>query len=321
MTTLTLDRSCAAVDGEAPKVVGRFAGPSHRGERRGLHHLRAVFRAHWGPILLTYALFSLENLLWISQPYVLGVAIDKLLGASYRGLLLFAAVQSGHLLIGVLRRIYDTRMFSRIHAELVTRIVLEHRDRDVEVTRIAARSALSREFIEFFERYVPIALQTIFLIFGGLVILASYDRILMLSCIALIVPAILLNASYGRRTLALSGALHDTLEREIEVIGRAAPSDVRIHYGLVARWRIKLSDSEAINVGVVEVLALALMVASLVRSCGAVAASPGEILALLRYVLMFVSGLDGISLLVQQTSRLCDIGRRCCISREGAGAP
>jgi hypothetical protein len=269
-------------------------------------------------MLLTYILFSLENVLWIAQPYVLGTAIDRLLVASYRGLLVFAAVQAGHLLIAMLRRIYDTRMFSRIHAELVTRLVLDQRDRDVEVTRIAARSALSREFIEFFEHYVPLAVQTIFLIFGSLVILASYDCALVLLCMVLIVPASLLGASYGRQTLALSRGLHDTLEREIEVIGRASPTEVRIHYGLVARWRIKLSDSEAMNLGALEVLSLALMAAALVRSCNTASASPGEILALLRYVLFFVSGLDGISVLVQQASRLCDIGRRCCVSTEDA---
>jgi hypothetical protein len=318
MTTLTqLEPSCATKNGEARRPT---ATPGSRRSRR-FQPLRSVFRAHWRPILLTYALFSLENLLWMAQPYVLGMAIDRLLAASHGGLLAFASVQTGHLLVGMLRRVYDTRMFSRIHAELVTRLVIEHRDRDVEVTRIAARSALSREFIEFFERYVPIALQTIFLIVGGLMILASYDRVLMMWCIGLVIPAVLLNVSYAQKTLALSGALHDTLEREIEVIGRAPGIDVRTHYGLVSRWRIKLSDSEAMNIGAVETLALALMVISLLRSCGAASASPGEVLALLRYVMMFVNGVDGISLLVQQASRLRDIGRRCCISPEDGHGP
>jgi hypothetical protein len=321
MTTPTLELSRAVIDAAAPHEVPRPAGLSDDRDSRGFHPLRSVFRAHWRPILLTYTLFGIENLLWMAQPYILGAAIDRLLVGSYRGLLVFVSVQTGHLLMGMLRRIYDTRMYSRIHAEFVTRLVLDHRGRNVEVTRIAARSALAREFIEFFERYVPLALQMIFLILGGLIILASYDRALVLSCIGLIVPAILLNASYSRKTLALSGALHDTLEREIDIIGQAPAIDVRFHFGLVSGWRIKLSDSEAMNIGAVELLALALVVVTLVRSCGAASTTAGEILALLRYVTMFVSGVDGISLLVQQASRLRDIGRRCCISPEDGHVP
>jgi hypothetical protein len=278
---------------------------------QGARVLGAIFRAHRGSILLTYALFALENALWMAQPYSLGLAIDGLLRGSHRGLLVLFAQQLAHLLIGVLRRAYDTRMFSRIHTDLVTRLVLEQRRRDVEVTRVVARSALSREFADFFERYVPVALQTSFLMVGGLAILAAYDRSLVLLCVALIVPAGVLNSTYARRTLVLSGRLHDALEREVEVINRGEPGEIRHHYGTVARWRVRLSDSEAWNFGMMELFVMALVAASLVRSCGTVAATPGEILAVLRYVLMFVGGLDGLPVLIQQIIRLRDIGRRC----------
>ncbi len=56
---------------------------------------------------------------------------------------------------------------------------------------------------------------------------------------------------------------------------------------------------------------LALVVGSMVLSCRGVSATPGEIQAVLRYVWMFIGGLDGLPYLIQQTSRLCDVGRRC----------
>ena len=63
----------------------------------------------------------------------------------------FAAQHLAHLVIGVARRAYDTRMFGRIHADLVTQLVLDQRRREVEVTRIVARSSLSRDFVHFFQ--------------------------------------------------------------------------------------------------------------------------------------------------------------------------
>jgi hypothetical protein len=296
-------------------------GPAGASGRDGLMHvsrvLGGVFRAHRYPILLTYALFGLENALATMQPFVLGLAIDGLIGASFRGLGLFAATQLGHLAIGVMRRAYDTRMYGRIHAELVTRLVLEQRRRDVEVSRVAARSALSREFADFFERQIPVAIQMTFLIAGGLSILAVYDQSLMLLCLVLIVPATLLNTSYAKRTLRLSTHLHDLLEREVEVIHRSDAAEIREHYLAVARWRVRLSDSEAFNFGTMEIFVTALMTASLVRACGAASATPGEIMAVLRYVLMFVVGVDGLPLLIQQISRLRDVSRRCALLGEG----
>jgi ABC-type multidrug transport system fused ATPase/permease subunit len=287
---------------------------------RALRVIKSIFKANWGSICLTYVLFAVENLLCVIQPYVLGLAIDGLLKRSYEALGWFAVQHLGHLVIGVARRAYDTRMFGRIHADLVTQIVLDHRRRDVEVTRVVARSALSREFVEFFEQQVPIVIQTAFLMIGGLAILATYDTALVNLCVALIVPACVLNTVYARRTFALSGRLHDALEREVDVIHRGEPAEIREHYETVAHCQIGLSDSEAKNFGTMELFVLALVVGSLVLSCGGVAATPGEIQAVLRYVWMFVNGLDGLPYLIQQMSRLCDVGRRCTDSSIGLGA-
>ena len=232
----------------------------------------------------------------------------------------FAAQHLGQLATGVARRAYDTRMFGRIHADVVTQLVLEQRRREVEVTRVVARSGLSREFVQFFECQIPVLIQTVFLIIGGLAILATYDRGLVLLCAALILPACLLNARYARRTFAQSGRLHDALEREVDVIHRGEPAEIRKHYGTVLHCEVELSDSEAWNYGTMELFVLALMAGTLVVSCGSVAATAGEIQAVLRYVSMFSNGLDGLPYLIQQMSRLCDVGRRCSDSSIGINA-
>jgi ABC transporter transmembrane region len=279
-----------------------------------VHALRAILRTHRWPILSVYALSALENTVCIAQPFVLGLAIDKLLQRSSAGLVLFIAQQVGYLTIGMLRRAYDTRVFSRIHAEVVTQIVLLQRRREVGISRIAARSAFSREFVEFFERQVPIMLQMAFLIFGGLAILALYDPFLVLVCLALTIPAGLLNCSYAHKAFTLSEQLHDSLEREVEVIGCGESSVIHDHYAAIARLQIGLSDSEVKNFGSMELFALALFAVALVRSCNSAVTAPGEVVALLRYITMFLVGLDGLPILIQQASRLCDIGRRCTFS-------
>ena len=55
---------------------------------------------------------------------------------------------------------------------------------------IAARSALSHEFVDFLERSVPLAIQSIYSLAGALVMLALYDRMLVPLCLLLVLPLV-----------------------------------------------------------------------------------------------------------------------------------
>ena len=117
--------------------------------------LRAIFAANRSKLLLTYFLFNLENLLRLSQPFVLGLAINDLLHESSFGLLLFVGQHLTHLLVSSARQMYDTRVFTGIYTNLATKLVVDQRGREIGLSRVAARSSLSREFVEFFENHVP----------------------------------------------------------------------------------------------------------------------------------------------------------------------
>jgi hypothetical protein len=272
--------------------------------------LRHVFRIYRWRILLTYGLFNLENLLRLSYPFVLGLAINGLLHSSYLGLILFIVLHLSHLLIGALRRMYDTRAFTSIYTDLATQLVLEQRGREVETSRVAARSALSRVFVDFFERDVPSVVRALYSVVGALVMLCVYDWMLLPFCLALVIPTYLVNSAFGRKTLLFNRLLNDQFEQEVEVIGRSQPQEVHEHYSRLARWRVKLSDWVAINFSLMELFVLGLMAAALVRFCTVPGVSAGDIFAVFRYLTLFTMGLDSVPMVVQQISRLRDVGRR-----------
>ncbi len=272
--------------------------------------LGALVSTYKWRMLFTYGLFNVENLLRLSQPYMLGLAINGLLASSYLCLGLFAVQHFTHMLIGCLRRMYDTRAFTGIYTDLAARLVTEQRAQQVETSRVAARSALSREYVSFFEHDVPLMFHGLYSVLGALVVFAWYDGLIALTCIGLVIPASLLNWLYGRKTLRLHKRLNDQFESEVDVIKQGERQAVRKHYGLLRRWQIKLSDWEAMNFGAMEFLIVGLMATSLIRLCGAPETSAGDIFAVFRYVMMFVLGLDCAPVLVQQISRLRDIGRR-----------
>jgi hypothetical protein len=275
-----------------------------------------MFRLHRWRVLLAYSLFTLENLLGLAMPLVLGLAIRDLLAGSWVGPAWLLAQQFLHLLTGVLRRAYDTRVYSRLYGELASELVLRQRSGDVPVSTIAARSALARQLIDFLERDLPFALQTLYGVFGAMVMLALADVTLVLLCLALLVPAVPLARRHARRTAQLNRGLHDELEHEVKVIGAAGADGVREHYDRLGRWRIRLSDQEAINVGVMELLTVGVLTAALVHTCRSSGGDAGRIAMVLGYLAVFVRCLVDLPFLTAQWARLRDIARRVRASTE-----
>ncbi|GAB4401120.1 MAG: hypothetical protein OHK0053_23430 [Microscillaceae bacterium] len=103
---------------------------------------------------LTYSVLIIENTLHLVMPFFLGRAINDLLAGHYGGLGLFISLYVLQFLIGMARRFYDTRIFTAIYTQLVIRLIGEQKQRQVEVSKIAARSSLIREVVDFFEYYV-----------------------------------------------------------------------------------------------------------------------------------------------------------------------
>ena len=271
---------------------------------------RGLFAVYHWQILATYALFTVENLLRLAQPLALGWAINDLLTGQTFGLIVLVIQHLLHLIVGLTRQVYDTRAFTAIYSDLVTRMIRQQRDLGVDVSRVSARAALSREYVDFFERSVPTAIRAAFSIIGSLIMLAWYDPIVVIICLGLMLPAALVNRVYARWTRRLSRGLHDQLEREVDVIDDARPEDLRAHFDEVASWRVRLSNAEAINFGLMELFILGVIVLVLVRTCQLPDILAGDLFAVFRYLMLMLIGFDQIPRLVHQISRLQDVKGR-----------
>jgi ABC-type multidrug transport system fused ATPase/permease subunit len=295
--------SCPRMRGEAkPQALSQSGGLT----------VASVFTAHRARLLFTYALFAVENLLKLLQPVAIGLAINGLLSGRYTGVYWFVAQHLAHLVISRGRQRYDTRVYNDVYSGLATQLITGQRAQSVNVSTVAARSALARNYIEFLELYVPLVIRAAFSIIGALAMLGWYDWRLAPLCILLLVPATVLNMIYSRRTLRLNRRLHDQLEQEVQIIERHDANEVRRHFDLLGGWRVKLSDAEATNFCQMELFVLAVMVGALVMFCtgGTTPPQPGDVFAVFRYVMLFMTGLDSVPRVVGQWSRLCDVRTR-----------
>jgi ABC-type multidrug transport system fused ATPase/permease subunit len=252
----------------------------------------------------------LENVFELLYPFATGVAINGLLNGDYSSLLLILSVWLAHLTSGTSRKVYDTYIFTRIYGDVATAVVLEQNARGVPTSQIVARSALSRELVDFFERDFPLIITTLIGFAGALVMLFLYDLRIGLYSLALLGPLFLINHLYARHSHGLNRTLNDELEREVDILTSRRAEGVREHYRLLADCRVRLSNAEAANWGVMELFVIALAGGVVIRAVALPDAQAGDIYAIISYLWSYVGSLDNVPFTVQQLSRLRDIGHR-----------
>jgi hypothetical protein len=271
--------------------------------------LTTILGRHRGRVILTYFLFNLENLARLAQPWCLGWAVNDLLAGRATGLLLCLSQHLVSVALCTCRQLYDTRTFTLIYADLATRLAVEQRRQGVEISRLAARSALAREVVDFFERDVPFLFHATYSVLGALVMIALYDVLLAVPCLLFLALTGWLTRSLARRTLQLNRGLNDQIECEVKIIQDAPPEQIEHHYHLLRGWRIRLANAQALNFGLLELLALFLLVFVLMRGC-VDSPSAGSLFSLVGYVMMLTLSLVNLPQWIQQLSRLRDIRRR-----------
>lgn len=266
---------------------------------------------HRSQLVLTYILFTLEMIGTLLRPFFLGMAVNGLVKGSYQGLVLLCIVHFAYLIAGTIRHMYDTRTYSAIYTTLVTQFLSRRFGRS-EVSKLSAHSTLAREFVDFLEYDLIYVMEAFYNILGSLVLLFFYDLSVVGICFAALLPVISISYVYGRRMKRLNKLKNDELEKQVDVITTGNTAIIRDHYNNLRKWQIKISDKEAINFGLMEMMVMAVIGVSLLvtaKSSG-LALQAGDIVGIYAYILKFVSGLDIIPYVVQRLSSLGDITRR-----------
>ena len=106
--------------------------------------------------------------------------------------------------------------------------------------------------------------------------------------------------------------MNDELENQVNIISEGNNETIRVHYDKLRSWQIKISDKEAFNFGVIELMVMIVIGASLLISTNVFGTTilAGNIIGMYTYILKFVSGIDTIPYTVQRLTSLNDITRR-----------
>jgi ABC-type multidrug transport system fused ATPase/permease subunit len=273
--------------------------------------LTQIMKQHRYRLVLTYILFSVEMLGNLLRPLFLGIAVNDLTKGSYRGLILLSLVHFSWLVIGTIRHRLDTRTYSAIYSSLVTKF-LARRYNKSDVSKLSAHSTLAREFVDFLEFDLAYVIEAVYSLVGSLLLLFYYDSSVVLVCLGILLPVTGFSFLYGKRMNKLNQQKNDELEKQVDIISTGNNHLIRQHYDNLRKFQIRISDQEAWNFGIMEIMVMvvigvALLVTNKTAGSGIEA---GSLIGIYSYIQRFVSGLDTIPYTVQRLSSLNDITRR-----------
>ena len=207
--------------------------------------LKLLGQRHSRKLILTFLLVAAENITMLLYPLLAGFAINAIVTGQALHAVLYAVMVFVMWAIGAARRSIDTRTFARIYAELAVPVIIAQREEQHSASTIAARVALSREFVDFFEKHLPVLVTSVASIIGAAAMLLLLQFWTGVACLFILAFFALFLPGFSSRNEALFVRLNDRLEKEVAFVNSASRRSLSRHYDVLARLRIKLSDREA----------------------------------------------------------------------------
>jgi ABC-type multidrug transport system fused ATPase/permease subunit len=281
----------------------------HKAQQSSITLLNLVRQYKW-QTSFALVLVTIESLLEILYPLLIGLAVNGLLDGSYLGVIQLAALGACSLLIGTARRFYDTRLYAKMYLRVAPTVVQQEFERGSSVSKVSARAGLLTEFVEFLENSLPEVIAVAISLVGALSLIATLNSHVFVACLLLLALVVLTYAITGSFNYHLNRGYNDQLEQQVIVLEQGEHAKINDHFKQLMHWNIKLSDLETVNYFVIWIGAIALFVYTPVTVVNSGVTNYGQIISILLYVFELIDKAVTFPLFIQQVIRLREITQR-----------
>ncbi len=268
-----------------------------------------LIRFKWR-ISFTFLVVVIESVLGIFYPLFIGYAIDDLLKSEYRGIINLLLLGLCSLVVGTIRRFYDTRIYSGIYCQITPEMVEAEYNKDSSVSKITARSSLLTEFVEFLENSMPEVIGAILSLVGIISIIATLNLNVFYACVALLLLIFTIYAITGKFNFKLNAQYNSQLEVQVEALESRDINRIKNHFMKLMKWNIKLSDLETFNYFIIWLGVIALLIFTPITVIESGVLKYGLVFSILMYVFDYIDKIITFPLYIQQLIRLKEISNR-----------
>jgi ABC-type multidrug transport system fused ATPase/permease subunit len=271
-------------------------------------------------IFFAVSLVVIEHVAWIIEPAVFGKVIDALierasapanpLNDSLFPLFLWIGVFTINSGTGVIRRIFDQKIYLAMFTQLATEISTVAQQKKFRTSKTAALAQLSEQYITFFQYRIPEIIEQVVQIGGAVIALAVFDWRISLTCLTIVLPLLLINRIYVRRVSAIQKDVHDTFENAYDVFSSQKPEEIHNYYATSAGMKQNIANWGALNFGLMRVILLFIFLAVLYISIDLDNFSTGSIYSIVAYIWTFITSSEYIPELMESWTSLQDVSNR-----------
>ena len=287
--------------------------------------LQKILKEHRAKIIGALLLVVIEALLYISEPYIFGITIDRVtdkrLSAVPWYFILSAlgpwiAVYMSNFLVGTWRRIYDRKTYSFVFADVAGGVAESQFNSNIETTKIVARTNMARHLVDFFETSVPELIEQVITVIGAITALSLLDWRSTVACVTMIVPYLLINRRFMKKINEEQIALNNDTEDEVLTFLDRNAEKVHAYYKRLGMRQIRISTWSAYNYGIFKILTMIVFISILYIALDMDEFSVGEIYSVVAYIWAFIGASEYIPYLSEKWVTMRDVARRLNNSQE-----
>ena len=268
----------------------------------------ALLRAFRWRITLTWLLILCETALTALVPLFIGFAIDGLLASDTQALFQLIAVLTVLIVVSVIRRAYDTRVFGTVRVEMGK--AQAARAANLPISTLNARLGMGRELADFLEADLPLAMTSFVQLIISLIVLYIFDPMLALAGASSVAIMLAIYSLSHVRFYRLNGQLNQQTEQQVGILETRKPQRLRTHLTRLRGIEVRISDTESIIYGGIFVVLLGLVVFNLWYATANLSITSGTIFSIVTYSWELVDAALAFPMALQGWSRLSEIMQR-----------
>lgn len=270
--------------------------------------INAILKEHKLKFSFTLFLILLEAGIAILFPLFIGYAIDDAISGSYYGAIQLGVLGIAALIVGVGRRVFDSRFYAQIYQSIGSKAIARIEGDRSSVK--AARLGMIRELVEFLENLLPELISNVIGLVGVIVIIATLSLNIFYGSIIVTFIIFILYWATSAKTIKLNRSANDEFEKQVDVIAKNDEEELNLHLKQMMKWNIKLSDLEAGNFSVSWVVLIGFLVASIIIAVSDGIVKYGALFSLIMYVFQYMESVVNLPMFYQNWLRLQEIKER-----------
>jgi len=260
----------------------------------------------------------IENVAWIIEPTFFGSLLDALIDHFYNKeavnyytpLFIWIFIYMVNVLGGTMSRLFSGRVYSKMYADIATRVIINSKKQGYAASKILARAELAREYIVFFKERLPEVSWQIFATGGGVIALFFYDWRIAAVAFFVIFPVILINNIYRRNVVTLQKNIHDTREDLYRLVDEKDTAKIHQYYHDMVPPQHKIAKWNSIDYAVIKVLLMIIFIVVLFICVDVDNFSTGKIYAVVAYIWTFIASTEYLPGLMESLTSVKDLSTR-----------